>query len=298
MTDFIQQIINGLLLGGIYALFAVGLTLSLGVLRVMNTAHGATLALSAILAVRVAEDHAISLPVFIVVAALVGCGIGILIDLLALRPLAAFSRGRSIEMPSLVATLGVLFMLQTVSQKLTDSQLINVPTTVVKDQLVTVGPFHFRSILLITFGLGVTLMLITWAVVNRTQLGRAIRAIAADSEAAEIIGIRSGPLKLVTMAASGALAGVAGALLGAALGAVDYGTGESQLLKGFCVVILGGIGSVVGALTGGLLLGLAEGLTIFVFGTSWQPAAAFVLLLLFLLVRPYGVFGRAQIDRA
>ncbi len=301
MTDFLQYTLNGLLLGGVYALFAVGLSLSLGVLRVMNTAHGATLAFSAIVAVKLASEVSLSFPIFVLVAAGAGAGIGILLELLAFRPLrfaAAGEVGGNIEMPSFVASFAALFMLQAVAQNWTGSQLVNVPIGVFSDKLIFIGDFYVRKVLLVTFVLAVVLLGITWLIVNRTQVGRAVRAIAMDDEAAGMIGVNSNILKLGTMAISSGLAGIAGALLAISFGAVDYQTGGAQLLRGFCVIILGGVGSIAGALVGGLLLGIAEGLTIYWFGSSWQPAAAFVLLIVFLLVRPQGIFGKPQVDRA
>jgi branched-chain amino acid transport system permease protein len=298
MTDFIQHVLNGLLLGGVYALFAVGLTLSLGVLRVMNTAHGATLALAAIVGVKLADSVSLSFPLFVLVAAGAGAGIGILLELLAFRPLRFASAGRSIEMPSLVASLAALFMLQAVAQNWTGAQLVNVPLGVFQDRLIFVGDFYLRYVGLVTFVLAAVLLGVTWLIVNKTQFGRAIRAIAMDDEAVGMLGVNANILKLVTISASSALAGVAGALLAISFGAVDYTTGSAQLLRGFCVVILGGIGSIAGALVGGLLLGVAEGLTILWFGSNWQPATAFVLLILFLLLRPHGIFGKPEVDRA
>jgi branched-chain amino acid transport system permease protein len=189
-------------------------------------------------------------------------------------------------------------MLQAVTQHWTDAQLVPVPQGIFNDRLIFWGDFYFRYIGLITFALAIVLMIIVWLAVNRTQSGRAVRAIAMDEDAVGMLGVNANWLKLATVTLSGALAGIAGALLALSFGAVDYTTGTSQLLRGFCVVILGGIGSVAGALAGGLLLGLAEGLTIYWFGTSWQAAAAFVILIVFLMFRPQGIFGKPEVDRA
>jgi branched-chain amino acid transport system permease protein len=298
LTEFIQQVLNGLLLGGVYALFAVGLTLSLGVLRVMNAAHGATLAFAAVACVKAAEHWSLSFPEFVLVGAAAGTLVGLLLELIAFRPLRFASAGGPVEMPSLVASLAALFMLQSVTQHWTGAQLVNVPLGVFNDHLIFFGNFYVRYVLLVTFVLAFVLLIATWLAVNRTQAGRAVRAIAMDEEAVGMLGVNANRLKLLTISLSGALAGVAGALLALSFGAVDYQTGSAQLLRGFCVVILGGIGSVAGALAGGLLLGLAEGLTIYWFGTSWQPAAAFVILIAFLMVRPQGIFGKPEVDRA
>jgi branched-chain amino acid transport system permease protein len=301
MTDFLQQIFNGLLLGGVYALFAVGLTLSLGVLRVMNAAHGATLALSAILAIEAAQRVSLSFPLFVLVAAAAGGGIGIVLELFAFRPLrfaAAGQVGGNVELPSFVASFAILFILQAIALHITGAQLVNVPLDVFQDKLIFVGDYYFRKVLIVTFVFAVAVLGILWLIIARTQFGRAVRAIAMDEEAAGMLGVNANRLKLITISASSALAGVAGALLAITFGAVDYQTGSAQLLRGFAVVILGGIGSVTGSLVGGLLLGLAEGLTIYFWGSNWQPAAAFVLLIGFLLIRPQGIFGKPQVERA
>jgi len=298
VTALIQDLFNGLLTGGVYALFAVGLTLSLGALRVMNLAHGATFTLVAIAGVELSASLHVPFALLVVFGALVGAVIGVLLELVAFRPLRAGSAERNIEMPSLVASLAVLFILQTISQQWTDANVVNFPSSVFKSTQVDLGPLTTRSILLIMFGVAIVLMAATWYVLMRTQAGRAVRAVAMDEDAAGMVGIDAGTVKVATMAASSALAGIAGTLIAASLGAVSFTMGDPQLLKGFSVVILGGIGSVPGALVGGLVLGLLEGLTGHVAGSAWQPATSFVLLIVFLLVRPQGFFGRPLVDRA
>ena len=298
MTEFFQQVLNGLLLGGVYALFAVGLTLSLGVARVMNLAHGVTLSLAAIAGVKLTSEVDIGFPLLLVFGALVGAGIGVLLELFAFRPLRAGPSERNIEMPSLVSSLAAVFILQTLAQRWTNAEVISYPSTVFQSHRVDLGPLTARSILLVTFVIAIVLVALVWAVLNRTQAGRAVRAVAMDEEAASMVAINARQVKLLTMVASGALAGIAGILIGLSLGAVDFNMGESQILRGFTVVILGGIGSVPGALIGGLLLGVTEGITVDIAGSSWQVAASFVLLFVFLVARPQGIFGKPLIDRA
>jgi branched-chain amino acid transport system permease protein len=298
MQDLLQQLLNGLLAGGVYALFALGLTLSLGVLRVMNLAHGVTFALAAIAAVKLEGSVSISFPLLIVFGALFGGGIGALLELIAFRPLRSGRSERNVEMASLVASMAALFILLTIAERWTDGEILTVPTHVNQSTIVHIFGLTTRSIVLITFGLALILVFACWWVVNRTQLGRAMRAVAVDDEAAAMVGVNAGRVKLGTMVASGAVAGIAGVLIAVSLGAVSYEMGQDELLRGFTVVILGGIGSVPGVIVGGLLLGLGEGGTAHFFGSEWQPAAPFVLLFFFLVVRPRGVFGRAEVDRA
>ena len=298
MSGLLQQILNGVLLGGVYALFAVGLTLSLGVARVMNLAHGVTLSLAAIAGVKITTDVDLPLPVLLLFGAAIGAVVGVVLEMLAFRPLRAGPSERNIEMPSLVSSLAVFFVLQTIALEWTNADVITFPGTVFQSEQVTVAGLNTRSILIVTFVVAVVLVTACWWVLNRTQSGRAVRAVAMDDEAAGMVGINANRVKLATMTVSSALAGVAGILIGLSLGAVDFNMGESQLLRGFTVVILGGIGSVPGALVGGLLLGVGEGVTVYFWGSSWQAAASFALLIVFLVARPQGIFGKPVVDRA
>lgn len=298
MTVFWQDLINGLFLGGGFALFAVGLTLSLGVLRVVNMAHGVTLGLSAVAALKVLTVVSLPFPLLVVFGGLVGAAIGVLLEFIAFRPLRRGLSERTIEMTSLVSSLAVLLMLQAVAQEWTASSTLAVPGSVFHVTEIHIGPFEFRSILLVMLVVALVLVGITWWAIDRTQFGRGVRAVAMDDEAAEMMGVNANVVKLVTLVGSSALAGIAGVLLAVSLGATDYNLGQPQLLTGFAVVILGGIGSIPGALIGGLALGVIEGLTINLFGSSWQEAAPFVALILVLLIRPQGVFGKPFLDRA
>lgn len=298
MTVFWQDLINGLFLGGGFALFAVGLTLSLGVLRVVNMAHGVTLGLSAVAALKVLTVVSLPFPLLVVFGGLVGAAIGVLLEFIAFRPLRRGLSERTIEMTSLVSSLAVLLMLQAVAQEWTASSTLAVPGSVFHVTEIHIGPFEFRSILLVMLVVALVLVGITWWAIDRTQFGRGVRAVAMDDEAAEMMGVNANVVKLVTLGGSSALAGIAGVLLAVSLGATDYNLGQPQLLTGFAVVILGGIGSIPGALIGGLALGVIEGLTINLFGSSWQEAAPFVALILVLLIRPQGVFGKPFLDRA
>jgi branched-chain amino acid transport system permease protein len=298
VITFVQDLLNGLMTGAVYALFAVGLTLSLGALRVMNLAHGATFTLAAIAGVQLCLSVTLPFPLLVLFGGLVGAAVGVVLELVAFRPLRAGMSERNIEMPSLVSSLAVLFILQTVAQQWTKADVINFPSDVFQSTRVDIGPLSTRSILLIMFVTAFVLVAICWWCLMRTQAGRAVRAVAMDDEAAGMVGIDARMVRLVTTSLSSALAGVAGIFIAAAVGAVSFTMGEPQLLKGFSVVILGGIGSVPGALVGGLLLGVLEGFTTNVFGSEWQQATAFVLLIGFLLIRPQGIFGRPVVDRA
>lgn len=300
----LQQLVNGLLIGGIYALFAAGLTLTLGVLRVLNMAHGVTLSVVAIAGVEMATDWDLSFPVLIVAGALAGGIIGILIETAAFRPLRRSRRhdAHSREWSTLISSLALLTILQSLAQlytfKYTDNQIVRFPLETFESRIIEIAGVNVRSISLVMFGVAVVLLGVTWWVVRFTQAGRAARAVAADAEAAEMLGINVNRYALAIVGSSGAMVGVAGILIGVAFNSVDFLTGEQYLLRGFAVVVLGGIGSVVGTLIGGLVLGLAEGMTVHFIGSSWVEAVAFGLLFAVLVLRPQGLFGQAEVDRA
>ena len=298
MSIFGQQLVDGLFLGGLYALFALGLTLSLGVARVVNLAHGVTLSLVAIVAIKLSTSVHIPFPLLVLVGAGAGAVVGIGLELVAFRPLRAGPSERNVEMPSLVSSLALLLIIQTALEKWTNAQTLDFPVRVFNNTDVSLGPFKTQWILIVTVLLGSILVLAVWWMLRKTQMGRAMRAVAIDDEAAASLGINANVVKLFTISLSSALAGVAGVLLAVALGAVDFTSGQDQLLRGFSVVILGGIGSVPGALLGGLLLGVLEGATIHFAGSQWQPAVSFVVLIVVLLARPAGLFGRKVVDRA
>lgn len=300
----LQQLINGLLIGGIYALFAAGLTLTLGVLRVLNMAHGVTLSVVAIAGVEMATSWGLPFPLLILAGAVVGAIVGLFIETVAFRPLRRSRRhdAHSREWSTLISSLAVLTILQSLAQlytfKFTDNQIIRFPPETFRSTLVKFGDIQVRSISLVMFAVAVVLIFGTWWAVRFTQAGRAARAVAADPEAAEMLGINVNRYALTIVGASGAMVGVAGILIGVAFNSVDFLTGEQYLLRGFAVVVLGGIGSVLGTLIGGIVLGLSEGLTVHFIGSSWVEAVAFGLLFVVLVLRPQGLLGQKDVDRA
>lgn len=299
-----QQLINGLLIGGLYALFAAGLTLTFGVLRVMNLAHGVGMAVAAIVGVELASSLSLPFPLLLVAGALAGAAVGVFTELAAFAPLRRSRRHdeHSRAWSTLVATLAVLTILQSLAHlytfQIADAQVLRFPEDTFRSTLIEVGGLQVRTISLVMFATAVVLIGATAWVMRSTQAGRAARAVAADPEAAEMIGINVARYALAIVGASGAMVGVGGILVGIAFNSVDFTTGEQFVLRGFAVVILGGIGSVTGTLVGGLVLGLAEGLTVYFLSSSWVEAVAFGILFVVLAVRPQGLFGRAEVDRA
>lgn len=300
----LQQLTNGLLIGGVYALFATGLTLTMGVLRVLNMAHGVTLSVCAIAGVEIASKWDLPFPVLVLAGGLFGMAVGLLIETVAFRPLRRSRRHdeHSREWSTLVSSLALLTILQSLAQlytfKFSDNQILRFPPDTFRSTVFEIGEIQVRSISLVMFAVACLLTVGTWWAVRFSRAGRAARAVAADPEAAEMLGVNVNRYALAIVGASGAMVGIAGILIGVAFNSVDFLTGEQYLLRGFAVVVLGGIGSVIGSLVGGLLLGLAEGLTVHFIASSWIEAVAFGLLFIVLVLRPQGLLGQPEVDRA
>jgi branched-chain amino acid transport system permease protein len=251
-----------------------------------------------------ATNWSLPFPALLVAGAIAGALVGVFIESVAFRPLRRSRRhdAHSREWSTLISSLAVLTILQSLAQlytfKFTDNQIIRFPLSTFQSRIIEIGGIEVRSISLVMFAVAVLLIAATWWVVRFTQAGRAARAVAADPEAAEMLGINVGRYAMAIVGSAGAMVGVAGILIGVAFNSVDFLTGEQYLLRGFAVVVLGGIGSVMGTLAGGLVLGLAEGLTVHFIGSSWVEAVAFGVLFVVLVLRPQGLFGQAEVDRA
>jgi branched-chain amino acid transport system permease protein len=284
-----QQLINALSLGSVYALFALGFTLVFGVLGVINLSHGAIFMLGSYAALLLVEQLALPLWLAMLTAMLVAGCLGLLIDFLVLRPLR---KRNAPHLAPMIATIGVAIMLTNLAQGLFGAANKRFPVGTIPEESFTVGGIHVTEvqigIVLISFGLMVLLL----AVMRRTQLGRALRAIAESPKAAYLLGINVEGLFFLTSFTAAALGGAAGVLVGLSFNAISPFMGQPMLHKGIAVIILGGMGDIRGALIGGLFLGFAEVMTIAYISSDLRDAVAFGLLFLILLVRPSGMFGK------
>ena len=286
-----QQLVNALSLGCVYALFALGFTLIFGVLGVINLSHGAVFMVGAYAAVEVMARFALPLWAGMLFA-FVFCGaLGLLIDFLVLKPLRARNAPHLIPM---IATIGVAIIINNGIQGIFGAQNIRFPQGVISDQSIGLGGIHLTALELGIILLSFVLMAVLMISLKRTQLGRALRAIAESPKAAHLLGITVEGLFLLTSFAAAALGGLAGVLIGLYSNAVFPLMGQPMLHKGIAVIILGGIGDIRGAMIGGLFLGFAEVLSVDYIGSSMRDAVGFGLLFLVLLVRPKGLFGTLQ----
>lgn len=286
-----QQLVNALSLGSVYALFALGFTLIFGVLGVINLSHGAVFMVGAYAALQVIVRFGVPLWIGLI-GAFVACGvIGLLIDLLVLRPLRARNAPHLIPM---IATIGVAIVINNAVQGIFGAENQRFPEGTVSDSVLSMGGLQVTAlelgIVLVSFVLMAALLL----ALKRTQLGRALRAIAESPKAAYLVGINVEGLFYLTSFVAAGLGGLAGVLIGLYSNALFPLMGQPMLHKGIAVIILGGMGDIRGALLGGLFLGFAEVLSVAYIGSSMRDAVAFGLLFLVLLVRPKGLFGSLQ----
>ena len=275
-------------LGCVYALFALGFTLIFGVLGVVNLSHGAVFMVGAYAAAQAATRFSLPLWASLLVAFGFSGLLGLVIDWLVLRPLRARNAPHLIPM---IATIGVAIILNNGIQGIFGAANLSFPSGLVSEETMQLGNIGVTSLELGIIGLSFALMALLLVLLKKTQLGRALRAIAESPKAAYLLGINVEGLFLLTSFAAAGLGGVAGVLIGLYSNALFPLMGQPMLHKGIAVIILGGMGDIRGALIGGLFLGFAEVLSVAYIGSSMRDAVAFGLLFLILLVRPKGLFG-------
>lgn len=286
-----QQLFNALSLGSVYALFALGFTLVFGVLGVVNLAHGAVFMVGAYAALQAVTLWAF--PLWAALAfAFVFCGLlGLLTDVLVLRPLRARNAPHLVPM---IATIGLGIALNNLVQGLYGAENRRFPAEVLPHDTLTLAGLHVTVLELGIILLSFVLMAVLLFTMRKTQLGRALRAIAESPKAAWLLGINVEGLFMLTSFVAAGLGGVAGVLIGLYSNALFPLMGQPILHKGIAVIILGGMGDIRGAMLAGLFLGFAEVLSVAYIGSTMRDAVAFGLLFLVLLVRPKGLFGTLQ----
>lgn len=299
MLIFFEQLLNGLTLGGIYALIALGYTLVYGVLRMINFAHSELFMLGAMIGWGLLSvgflGGALPLDVSISVVfvlAMAGSGLcGVLLNRVAYAPLR-----RSERLTPLLSAIGASLVLQNMVFLWRDSQLA-FPTLVSRLPF-RVGGLHINLSQILIISVSVILMAVLYVFVQKTRLGKALRAVSQDAETAQLMGIPVGALVGLTFFIGGALGGAAGVLNGLYYGSVKYNMGFTPGIKAFTAAVLGGIGSVPGAMLGGFLLGMLESLGAgFLPRPEWKDVFAFVVLMIILIFRPSGLLGKNVVEK-
>ena len=284
-----QQLVNALSLGCVYALFALGFTLIFGVLGVVNLAHGAVFMVGAYAALQVVTKLGWPLWASLAAAFVASAALGLAIDYLVLRPLRQRNAPHLIPM---IATIGIAIFFNSAAQGVFGAENLRFPAELVPDEQLHFLGVQISVLEVAIIVLSFALMAALLVVMRRTQLGRALRAIAESPKAAALLGINVEGLFYLTSTVAAALGGVSGVLIALYSNAVFPLMGQPMLHKGVAVIILGGMGDIRGALIGGLFLGFAEVMSVAYIGSTMRDAVAFGLLFIVLLLRPQGMFGK------
>lgn len=283
-----QQVLNGLFIGSIYALFAIGFTLVFGVLDRLNLAHPAVFAACAFIGIELVGGQGWSIWAALPAVMAVGAILGLVIERTAFRPV---KDRPDAHFAGLIASIALAGMLIALLQWQFGPNTRRFPVDAFPDRTFYVLGVRILLLQLVIAVVSVALMLGLGWLVTRTQLGREMRAVAENPRGARVLGVNVDRVTATTFAISSALAGVAGVLFALNVNSAQLGMGSAIELKGLAVIIVGGMGSLPGAFVGGIFLGLAEVFAVQYVGSSWRDAIAFGLLFLLLLVRPQGIFG-------
>jgi branched-chain amino acid transport system permease protein len=283
----LQQLTNGLMLGGTYALVAIGYSLVFGVLRLIHLAHGEVFMVGAYIGLEVMLAFNVG-PVAALAAAIVGTALlGIVLELIVFRPIRR--KGGSFLAP-MVTSIGAGLILQEVFTKIFGAEQSEFPAAIGND-LYRLGPLFVSKTQVFIMAIAVLSMIFLHLFISRTRYGMAMRAVAENIEIASLLGINTDAVIMLTFAVASALAGIAGVLVGLAYTAVSPFMGINMAVKGLAIMLVGGLGSIYGAMVGGLLLGIVEVLCVAYAASSYRDAVAFGLMIVILIVRPRGLFA-------
>ena len=307
MDIFIQQIINGVTLGSVYAVVALGYTMVYGIIQLINFAHGELVMIGAMIALSVIGALApVGLPAPAVLALAAACAIpvcmalGYTMERAAYRPLRGAPR-----LAPLITAIGVSIILQHVAMLIWSRNPLSFPQIILSRPYPVAGA-TITNVQIGVIGISVLMMAGLALLIYRTRLGTAMRATAQNAPVASLMGIDANRIVAVTFLIGAAMAAVAGVMVASYYGIVHYTMGAPLGLKAFCAAVLGGIGNVPGAMLGGVLLGVVEALgagyigdfTNNFFGSNYQDVFAFIVLILVLVFRPSGLLGERVGDRS
>jgi branched-chain amino acid transport system permease protein len=301
-----QQIVNAIFIGSIYALFAVGYTLVFGILDILNLAHSAVFMLGAAITYSLVANHGQSFVVACAIGLAASAVMGLVIEYVCLRPLR---RRHAPPIAALISTIGLaLVIVAAVEQGQVGSffswlwvdgaNSVAFPAGTVPDPTWHVGDLTLEASKVLIIPISIALMLLLGYVMRFTQVGRGLRAVAENPRAARLMGLDVDRMITLTLVISSALGGLAGILFGLALGDISPYIGRDNVeVRGLAVIVLGGMGSIPGAVVGGYLLGLIEIVALVTLGSNARGGVAFAALFLMLVLRPQGLFGTRLRER-
>ena len=287
---FVQQLVNALQLGSIYALVALGYSMVYGIIKLLNFAHGDVIMVGGYVAILTLASGLP--PVIAIILVIIGCtALAVIMEKLAYTPLRNAPR-----ISVLITAIGVSLLLQNLAQLIFAArpQPVHIP---LPTGSLAIGEISLSYPMLLTIGLSLLSMLALNYIVQRTKLGKAMRAVSEDMEAAQLMGINVNNIVTFTFAVGAALAGVGAVLYFVRFPVVNPTVGALLGLKAFIAAVLGGIGSIPGAMLGGFAIGFLEVVIAAVGLTSWVDGAVFLVLIIVLLVRPSGLMGQKIVEK-
>jgi branched-chain amino acid transport system permease protein len=283
--DFFQYLINGLTQGSIYALVALGYTMVYGIIKLINFAHGEFYMIGAFTGLFLVKNGApfwMALPIAMVLPGLVA----MFVERAVYRPIRHAGR-----IPALITALGTSLFFQYAGQGVLGADPKSFPSPLT-EKTFSFGEIFISSTQIIIMTTTVVLMIFLWWLVNKTNIGKAMRATSYSKDAAELMGINTDRVISFTFFVGASLAGAAGVLVGIYYNTVEPMMGLIPGLKAFIAAVLGGIGSIPGAVLGGIVLGVAENLVVGLWSSTYRDAVAFLILIIILLVKPTGILGK------
>ena len=289
LINFIEQLINGLRTGSIYALIAIGYTMVYGIAKMINFAHGDIIMVGAYALYFSISVLGLPVPVALVITVIVCAVLGVVIEKVAYKPLRSAP-----PLAVLITAIGMSFFLQSASLLIFGSTPIPFQS-VIPNVNISVGPVVISSITVVTLIVTAVAMILLTLFVNKTKMGSAMRAVSEDKGAAELMGINVNSTISLTFAIGSALAAVAGVLYICQYQSMKPTLGALPRIKAFVAAVLGGIGSIPGAMLGGILLGLIESVSKAYISTELADAIVFGVLIVVLLFRPSGLLGKKKI---
>ncbi len=299
MTEFIQHFVNGLSLGSIYALIALGYTMVFGILQLINFAHGDIYMLGAFIGMytahflKLGENPSAGGLLIALGAAMVGCAtVGFLIERIAYRPLRKAPR-----INLLITAVGVSLFLEFSGQLLFGADPKFFPQIFTISTDFSFGELRINPLQMIVLFISIVLMVVLQTVIFKTRIGRAMRATSYSHDLASLMGIPTDRVISFTFMMGSALAGAAGVLVGLIYPKIEPLMGVMPGLKAFVAAVLGGIGNVTGAVVGAIMLGISESMLVGYGSPTFRDALAFALLILILLFKPTGLFGSKRTEK-
>ena len=284
--EWVQQLVNGISIGSIYALIALGYTMVYGIIKLINFAHGDVFMVGAFIGFYAIAKWEMNFFAALLLAMMLCAVFGVIIERVAYKRLR-----NSTRIAALITAIGVSLLIEYTVVFFRGAQLESYPNTIENKAITIFGAqIGTHSILILSVSIG--LMILLQFIVQKTKIGKAMRAVSHDADAAKLMGINVDNTISATFAIGSALAGAAGVIFGLYYTQIDPFMGVIPGLKAFIAAVLGGIGIIPGAMVGGMLLGVVETVVSALGFSLWRDAAAFVILILILVFKPEGIFGK------